>query len=153
MKKKRGRIVSSSSSSSDEEEEGKKMEKMKKKRQKKKPDTSSLLKSKSHLFQDDVFSVMLFTILEQESKDLQMLLRPNTKWNMSPSFIQAMNKELSRLLKRIVEKSSFFGKYRILSITDDPYDKKPGVQKPQLNVKESDFNFGYRTLKSDVMGE
>ena len=121
-------------------------------KKRKKTIVEPLLKDQRTLFNRNLFSVYMHVMLDEESKKISDLLAPDAKWKMDPAFIEEMHFELSRLLKRIVEKSSFFGKYRILSITQDP-EQKVNKKKPLVNVKESDFNFGWRAIKSDAMGE
>ena len=105
-----------------------------------------------YLFDKQLFEVYLYTIVKQQAAEFSNLLRPDVEWELTDDFILAMHAEMSRLLKRLVEKSSFFGKYRILSMTDDPSQKNK-KEKPQVKVKESDFNFGWKAIKTDALCE
>ena len=122
------------------------------KKSKKDKTSLDLLKNQQHLLDPVFFHMYLQQVLQEEAQQYSNLLRPDVEWTMSPEFVHAMHTELSRLLKRLVEKSSFFGKYRILSMTDDPSQKNK-KDKPRVNVKESDFHFGWKAMKTDVMGE
>lgn len=122
------------------------------KKHKKKKDPADLLKTQKYLFDRQLFEMYLTLVLKEEANEFANLLRPNIDWKMTDEFVLAMHAELTRLLKRHVEKSSFFGKYRMLSMTDDP-TQKVKKEKVRVNVKESDFHFGWKAMKTDVMGE
>ena len=111
-----------------------------------------LLKNERHLFDRQLFEMYIQLVVKQEASDLSNLLRKDIEWQLKDEFIEEMHAEMSRLLKRLVEKSSFFGKYRILSLTEEP-DQKRNKNKLQINVKESDFHFGWKAMKTDVMSE
>jgi len=103
-----------------------------------------------------LFEMYMHLIVKEEAADLINLLRKDVDWKLDQQFIDTMHVDMVRLLDKWIQKSSYFGKYRILSMTDDPEQKlssSKGKNKPQINVKESDFHFGWKAIKTDVMSE
>jgi len=98
---------------------------------------------------DEVFRVVVLSIVKEESESLKDILSPikDKPWTANLEFLSGMKNLVESLCERFAHRASLFGQYRNDSSSSTSGSKRTRV--PPMECKESDFNLAWQTLEQD----
>jgi hypothetical protein len=98
---------------------------------------------------NDIFRIVVLSIVKEESESLKDILSPvkDQPWKANMEFLSGMKNLVESLCERFAHRASLFGQYRNDSSSSTSGSKRTRV--PPMECKESDFNLAWQTLEQD----